>query len=129
MKRLVMSLAAVLFASVPLVAHHSFAAVYFPNQSVSIEGELVAFEFRAPHTWVHVMVATDDGRILRYSAEWGGVRQLRRAGITQDTLHPGDYVRITGNPSREVGQPLLRLTRIERPDDGWQWDLFRRQRR
>ena len=45
----------------PVSAHHSFPASYFEEQSVSIEGELVEFEYRAPHSWVRVMAPEKSG--------------------------------------------------------------------
>ena len=58
MKRyLVLLLVAVAsLAGVRALAHHSFAATYLEDQSVTIEGELVQFLFRNPHSFVHVMV-------------------------------------------------------------------------
>ena len=35
-------------AGVPLFAHHSFAATYFEDKTITVEGELVEFEYRAP---------------------------------------------------------------------------------
>ena len=35
-------------------AHHSFAATYIEDKSVTIEGELVQVLFRNPHSFVHV---------------------------------------------------------------------------
>ena len=45
-------------------AHHSFAATYLEDQTVSIEGELVQFLFRNPHSFVHVMVKEKDGSMM-----------------------------------------------------------------
>ena len=45
----------------PVSAHHSFPAHYFEDQTVSIEGELVEFEYRAPHAWVRVMAPDEKG--------------------------------------------------------------------
>ena len=35
-------------------AHHSFTATYDEDAQVQIEGQLVQFLFRNPHSWVHV---------------------------------------------------------------------------
>src|SRR5256885_17227832 len=35
-------------------AHHSFAAHYLEDQTVSLEGEIAELEYRSPHSWVHV---------------------------------------------------------------------------
>ena len=80
----------------PSLAHHSFAAHYFEDQMISIEGELVEFEYRSPHAWVHVMAKDENGQVHRYSAEWASVDRLRRAGVVKDTLKPGDHVIISG---------------------------------
>ena len=40
-------------------AHHSFAATYFVDQSVSIDGTLKEFLFRNPHSFVKVDVKDD----------------------------------------------------------------------
>jgi hypothetical protein len=46
------------------------------TRTVTIEGELVQFLFRNPHSFVHVMVKEKDGQMVRYAIEWGGAGQL-----------------------------------------------------
>ena len=102
-------------------AHHSFPAFYFEDQTISIEGELVEFEYRAPHAWVHVRGRDADGAMRTFAAEWANPNRLGRDRVTKDTLKPGDYVIITGSPSRKSDERKLHLKRIERPADGWKW--------
>ena len=64
-------------------AHHSFAATYLEDETVTIEGELVQFLFRNPHSFVHVMVKEKDGTMARYAVEWGGTGQLGGQGVTK----------------------------------------------
>ncbi|OFV93693.1 MAG: hypothetical protein A3H95_06345, partial [Acidobacteria bacterium RIFCSPLOWO2_02_FULL_64_15] len=92
--------AAALMAVVPAYAHHSFAATYFEDKTQSIEGELVQFLFRNPHSFVHVEAKDEKGQVIRWSVEWGAGLQLNRQGVTRETLKPGDHVIITGNPGR-----------------------------
>jgi thiamine monophosphate kinase len=122
MKRLSLAIlaSAALFA-VPTYAHHSFAATYFENQKVSIEGDLVQFMFRNPHSFVTVLAKDDKGEMQRWAVEWGAGGQLGRQGVTRDTLKPGDHVIITGDPSRTPGDHRLRMRNIVRPSDGWKW--------
>lgn len=109
-------------ASGPMVAgHHSFAAHYFEEQSVTIEGKLVEFEYRSPHAWVHMSVTDASGGVQRYSAEWANPNRLSRDGITKDTLKAGDQVIVTGSPGRNAGENKIHLKQIERPADGWKW--------
>lgn len=112
---------AVATAGAPLSAHHSFAAHYFEDQTVSIEGELVEFEYRAPHSWVHVMVKDDSGTPQRYSAEWASPTRLSQRGVTQDTLRAGDRVVLSGSPGRNPADRRIHLKSITRPADGWNW--------
>jgi hypothetical protein len=101
--------------------HHSFAAHYFEEQSVTVEGKLVDFEYRSPHAWVHMSVTDDRGAAQRYSAEWANPNRLSRDGITKDTLKAGDHVIVTGSPGRNAGENKIHLKQIERPADGWKW--------
>ena len=102
-------------------AHHSFAATYLEDQSVTIEGELVQFMFRNPHSFVHLMVKEKDGSLVRYTVEWGGAGQLDGQGVTRETLTPGDYVVISGSPGRNPADRRVRLISLHRPKDGFGW--------
>lgn len=106
------------------MAHHSFAATYIEDQSVTIEGQLVQFLLRNPHSFVHVMVKEPDGTMARYVVEWGSPVQLGGQGVTRDTLKPGDYVVISGNPGRNAADHRVRLLQFRRPKDGWSWGLL-----
>jgi hypothetical protein len=101
------------------LAHHSFAAIYSPG-SQTIEGVVVQFQFRDPHSFIHVSVRTPDGDV-RYEVEWRGAAQLTRQGVTRLTLSPGDYLIITGNPSRTPQDHWLRASSLRRPQDGFAW--------
>jgi hypothetical protein len=118
------------FAAVaPLSSHHSFAAHYFEEQSMTITGDLVEFEYRSPHAWVHVMAPDEGGTMRRYAAEWQNPNRLNQQGITKDTLKPGDRVVVVGSPGRIAGEYKLHLKGIERPADGWKWRGGRDRRR
>ena len=56
-----------LCAGVPAIAHHSFASLYFEEESVSIEGELFEFILRSPHAWVYVMAENGDGEMQLFA--------------------------------------------------------------
>ena len=105
-------------------AHHSFAATYLEDQEVTIEGDLVQFLYRNPHSFVHVMAPDPkekNGEMYRWAVEWGGGGQLGQQGVTRETLKPGDHVIITGSPGRNPADHRLRMRTIVRPKDGWRW--------
>ncbi|MBI3050164.1 MAG: hypothetical protein HYY76_17845 [Acidobacteria bacterium] len=105
----------------PARAHHSFAATYDQSRTVTIEGKLVQFLYRNPHSFVHVLARDDKGQEQRWAAEWGGAGQLQGQGITRETLQPGDVVVITGNPARSPGEYRIRMLTLRRPSDGFGW--------
>lgn len=102
-------------------AHHSFAATYFEDKTVTVEGKLVQFLFRNPHSFVHIEGPDEKGEVQTWAVEWGGGGQLSREGVSRDTLKPGDHVVVTGNPGRNPADHRLRMKSITRPSDGFKW--------
>jgi hypothetical protein len=103
-------------------AHHSFAATYHEDQTITIEGELVQFLFRNPHSFVHVNVKEKDGSVRRYAVEWGGAGQLGGQGVNSQTLKVGDRVIISGSPGRGYPKEArVRMVTLNRPSDGFDW--------
>jgi len=103
-------------------AHHSFAATYFVDQEITVEGTLTQFLYRNPHSFVKVESKDDKGNVVTWSIEWGGGAQLTQEHVTRDTLKPGDHVIVTGNPGRDPDEHRIRLHKIVRPSDGWKWE-------
>jgi hypothetical protein len=103
-------------------SHHSFAATYFVDQEISIDGTLTQFMFRNPHSFVKVMAKDDKGQSQLWSVEWGGGAQLTQEHVTRDTLKNGDHVIVTGNPGRDPNEHRIRLHKIVRTSDGWTWE-------
>ena len=111
-----------LACSVPAYSHHSFAGAYFESDSVTIEGDVVEFVYRAPHAWLYVQAPDPSGRPQRYGAEWASPSRLEREGVGRDTFQYGDQVSITGAPGRENAHQihLKQVTRYSRGK--WNWD-------
>ena len=120
---LLVAAAATVVVSARAFAHHSFAATYAEDQRVTIEGELVQFLFKNPHSFVHVAVKDENGSTVRYAVEWGGAGQLGFDGVTEKSLKPGDKVIISGSPGHYPGDHRLRMTSLLRPRDGFGWSL------
>jgi uncharacterized protein DUF6152 len=126
MKRILFILLAVAAASATggrAYAHHSFAATYFVDQEITVEGTLTQFMYRNPHSFVKIEAPDPKGGEMQtWSIEWGGGAQLSQAHVTRDTLRPGDHVIVTGNPGRDPAEHRIRLHKIVRPSDGWKWE-------
>ncbi len=114
-------LGGVVVLNTPVPAHHSFARFYLEDDTIEIEGDVVEFQFRSPHAWVHVIGQDMFGRRQTYAAEWSNPSRLERDGVTKTTLRPGDNVRIWAAPNRDPRDNRVHLKRIERRSDGWTW--------
>lgn len=114
-------LAGACLSGAALSAHHSQAAQYDTSKQVKIEGTLVQFQYRNPHTFVHVEAPDENGVVQRWSIEWGGAGQLTGQGVTRTTLKYGDVVTITANPSRTPNDHKLHMLTLKRASDGFGW--------
>jgi hypothetical protein len=102
-------------------AHHRFADTYFEDREITIAGELKVWDYREPHSFLHVVVKDGRNAPVTWIVECRGASQLRRLHMTPDILAPGQHVVITGRPGRVSTDQRLRLRAIFRPHDGWRW--------
>jgi len=120
-RMLLFVLAAALVAGTAADAHHSYSATYDISQQVRLEGKLVQFVFKNPHSFVTVQAPDPKGVVQRWSVEWSGTGQLNNQGVTRETLKPGDAVVVLGNPSRVPGEYKALMVSLKRPLDGFAW--------
>ena len=103
-------------------AHHSQAAQYDRSKQLMIEGTIVQFQYRNPHSVLHVLAKDSNGVEKRYAIEWQGATQLGAAGISAQTVHPGDPVIVTGHPGRVAAENRILMTAIKRTTDDFGWE-------
>jgi Family of unknown function (DUF6152) len=120
-RRLLVTAAAFVGVASVAQAHHSFTATYFEDRTIQIEGKLLQFMFRNPHSFVHVEAPDENGQMHRWAVEWGGAGQLSGQGVTNQTLRAGDIVTISGNPGRDPSDYRLRMVYLRRNSDGFDW--------
>jgi hypothetical protein len=118
---LALLVAGLLFSGAAAYAHHSFGATYNQKETVKLDGKLVQFAIRNPHSFVFVEAPDKDGKLQRWSLEWGGAAQLAGQGVNQNTLKVGDRIVATGSPSRAPGEYRVLVRTIDRPSDGFTW--------
>jgi Family of unknown function (DUF6152) len=110
-----------LSAGTAAYAHHSYAATYDTTEQVKLEGKVVQFVFRNPHSFVHIQAPDQKGVSQRWAVEWAGTSQLGNNGVTRESLKVGDDVVIVGRPSRVTGEYRLLMVTLKRPSDGFSW--------
>ena len=114
--------AAVLWLAATTVrAHHSYGATYDVSREIKLEGTLVQFVFRNPHSFVHVQAPDENGVKQRWAIEWSGTAQLANAGVNRESLKVGDQVLVVGRPSRVPGEFRALMVTLKRPSDGFTW--------
>jgi hypothetical protein len=113
--------AAALFVASSTFAHHSFGATYETSKSIKLDGTIVQFVYRNPHSFVHIEAPDESGAMQRWAVEWGGTSQLAQAGVKRDSLKVGDKVIINGRPSRVPGEYRVLMVSLSRPADGFNW--------
>jgi hypothetical protein len=113
--------AAAIVAGTAADAHHSYGATYDLGKQITLEGKLVQFVYRNPHSFVHVQAPDQNGALQRWAVEWSGTGQLNSQGVTRETLRVGDQVVIVGRPSRVTGEYRLLMLSLKRPLDGFTW--------
>ncbi len=115
----ILALALVVAGVTTAYAHHSFGATYDTSKQMKLEGKLVQFVYRNPHSFVHVEAPDAEGTIQRWAVEWGGTAQLAGAGVKRDSLKIGEKVTIVGRPSRVPGE--YRMLMVSLTADGLNW--------
>lgn len=127
---ILLTAAALLVIAAPAIAHHSISGDYFLDQTASVEGEVVKFDFRNPHSWVELSGRDPKtGEMVTWNAEWNGAARLGKDGVTAASLKVGDRVVISGQLGRKPEEHRVHVLTITRPADGWKWDRAGSSRR
>ena len=94
-------LAALLAASVPMLAHHAFGGEFDANKPVLLKGKVVKMEWVNPHAWIHLEITKENGQKEVWMVEGGSPNSLLRRGFTRDSLPVGTDIIVDGYQSRD----------------------------
>jgi len=129
MKCRTMTFVLALLSGVTGSAHHSLDATYDMKAEVRMEGKVLQFLLRNPHSFLQLETTDADGNVQRWLLEWKGTGSLAKAGITRDTLKNGDALVVMLNPGRVKSDHRGVLTTLHRESDGLAWDARPKKRR
>ena len=118
MRRWVPTLALVVIGLVSggtVFAHHSTG--YYSKEEkdfVKLQGKVVRWEYRSPHSQLYVEAADKDGKLVTWRFESTPAAWLLREGVTKDSIKVGDVVTVEGFPI--PGQPFAWLGMVTKAD-------------
>jgi DNA/RNA endonuclease YhcR with UshA esterase domain len=104
-------------------AHHSFAAVYDMQQSITVKGTIVQVRLTNPHSWFYLDVKNDAGEVERWAFEAGTPSGMIRNGYKASVIKEGTEVTITGFHARDQSQHMGMLRELVLAD-GTKFGLF-----
>jgi hypothetical protein len=97
----VMAAAALLLVSIPVWAHHAFAAEFDAAKPVKFHGTVTKMEWINPHAWIHIDVKGDDGKVTPWMIEAAAPNALLRRGWTKQSLLAGTEIIVEGYQAKD----------------------------
>jgi len=88
-------------ATIPVAAHHAFAAEFDSKKPVSFKGTVKKVEWVNPHVWIHIDVKQPDGTMEPWAIEGGTPNVLFRRGFTKQSLTAGTEIAIDGYRAKD----------------------------
>jgi len=87
----------VIATTVPLLAHHSFAAEFDGNKQVTLKGYVTKIEWTNPHVWFYLNVKKADGAVENWGFEVCPPHGREARGWARTTMKLGDEIEVNGS--------------------------------
>jgi hypothetical protein len=100
-------IAAAVFVTVPVSAHHSNTAMYDASKRTVISGEVTKVQWTNPHSYLFLAVKGADGTIVNWSLEGFPPNTLLRTGWKTSMIKAGDILKVEGAMARDGSNHLL----------------------
>jgi hypothetical protein len=92
-------LLAALILVVPAYAHHG-NAIYDMKHTLTLTGTVTQLQLANPHSSIGLDVKDDSGNV-HWVLEFGVLRELKAQGWKDDTLKPGDEIKVPVHPKKD----------------------------
>ena len=92
--------ASLLAWTAPALAHHSFAAEYDRERTITVNGTVERLEWTNPHARLYVNGKDETGKEQLWDFELGPPNGLMRNGWSRNSLKQGDKVVVEGFRSK-----------------------------
>src|SRR5262245_123946 len=102
---------ALVWASMPVRAHHSAAAQYDRNKPATITGSVTKVEWSNPHARFFINTKDSSGKLVNWEVELASPNGLMRRGWTRNSLKVGESVTVNGSLAKD-GSNLLNASTV-----------------
>jgi len=106
LKKLLITILVAQAVAVTAWAHHSHGA-YAMADYTEIDGTVTEVYWINPHAWVYMEVENAQGDMESWALEAAGATTLRRSGLSDDTVKPGDKIHVRCHPLRDGSNGCL----------------------
>ncbi len=98
-------------AAAPVFAHHGRGQTYAMDTELTLEGTVSEVVWRNPHVLIYMDVESDNGEVVTWAFENGGVSQLAREGYHRNSLRVGQDITAIVHPAAN-GAPTSIVVKI-----------------
>ena len=114
-RKVLLILSAAVALTVPVLAHHSFAAEFDGSKAIRVEGKLTKIQWTNPHSYFFIDVTDESGKVVNWGCEGGAPYALSRRGFKRGDIKLGDTIIVDGYRAKD-GSNLMDARRVTLPD-------------
>jgi hypothetical protein len=101
-KLLIFAVAGALLLAAPARAHHSFASEFSLEKPITMTGTVTKLDWINPHCYLELDAKDAQGSVTEHwRFEFGAPVALKKAGLRQEALAPGQTVTINGYAAKD----------------------------
>jgi hypothetical protein len=102
--------------TMPVWAHHSFAAEFDSSKPIMLTGKFTKMDWVNPHSWIHMDAMNPaTGKVESWDIETGPPNTLYRNGWRKDAIKEGEEILVSGTLAKN-GTNTVNARSVRTPD-------------